>query len=133
MTAVPPALDAGGQVPHFTVTDAGGRRVSYASGIWQRKHLVLVTVPRAQADEAAALARFNEETLGLDPLDVACVVTADDVPGLPPYGLLVADRWGEIAVVRRGATAAELPNTDELRQWVAFVQQQCPECQGEAR
>jgi hypothetical protein len=126
-------LERGDLVPHFTVTDAAGRRIAYAASIWQRRPLVLVTTG-AQTDAATALLRrFESRHLGVDDGEVACVVTSDPIPGLPPCGLLVADRWGEIAVVQQTASAADLPDADEVRAWVAYVQQQCPECQGETR
>jgi len=128
------SLAPGDLVPHFVVSDAAGRRVSYAESIWQRRHLVLVTVPAtAEGAGAAALARFDSRRLGVDDDDVAVVVTSDPIAGVPRSGFLAADRWGEVAVVIDALSAGELPDDDEARAWVSYVRQQCPECQGEVR
>lgn len=127
-------LAAGDLVPHFAVRDVAGRPVSYAASIWQRRHLLLVTVPASDRGAAeSALARFDPRRLGLDERDVAVVVTAEPTAGVPCPGFLVADRWGEIAVVAGVHTPDGLPDDDELRSWVSYVEQQCPECQGEVR
>ena len=61
------------------------------------------------------------------------IVTRDSVPGLAPYAVLVADRWGEIVTAQRTGTPSELPGVERILAWVEFVQYQCPECQGETR
>jgi hypothetical protein len=42
--------------------------------------------------------------------------------------VLIADRWGEVQVVHAGA-----PDVDDILAWLEYVQQRCPECEGEAR
>jgi hypothetical protein len=43
--------------------------------------------------------------------------------------VLVADRWGEIVCLERARSVA----IDDLLGWLEFVEQRCPECEGEAR
>ena len=126
-------LRAGDLVPHFSVVDAAGRRVSYRDAAWQRRELVLITLPPgagiAAGSPAGRLAEWGRQA----PAEVAVIVTADPVPGMPSCGFAVADRWGEIAVVQPSASPAALPSPEQLAEWVSYVQRQCPECQGETR
>jgi hypothetical protein len=61
------------------------------------------------------------------------VLTRDSIPGLEPAAALVADRWGEIHFAAGSTSAADLPDPTELIEWVRYVQQRCPECEGESR
>jgi hypothetical protein len=40
---------------------------------------------------------------------------------------------GEVYYVKSASRASELPGPDELMEWVQYVRNECPECQGEAR
>ena len=126
-------LERYGLVPHFDVTDVHGRAVTYGS-VWQRRNLVLVTLPSAESEAAtryvSALTSRQEE---LARHDAECVVTRDAVDGLPPPGTLVADRWGEIAHVKAADDVAALPPVEELLDWLQYLQNRCPECEGEAK
>jgi hypothetical protein len=108
-----------------------GNRVQYAD-LWQRKNIVLLTVP---ADGSAAA--YASELLSDEPLlathDTACIVTADSLQGLPPASVVIADRWGEIQFIVTGQSVRALPSIGELVDWLEHVQHQCPECQGETR
>jgi hypothetical protein len=118
-------LEKGAAVPHFEVDDLDGRPVRYTD-IWQRRPLVLVTLAgRAYAADLA-------ERLAVAP-EAALVVTADAVPAVPPHAVVVADRWGEVYFAAGRATWRDLPAPGEVVEWVAFVERECPECQGEAR
>lgn len=115
-------------VPHFEVAGTDGQPVRYAS-IWQRKNLVLVRLPdpmTGDAEEYAAqlTARLPEIT----GQDAECVITRDEVPGMPAPGALVADRWGEVHFVQAGR-----PPVAELIEWLQYLQVKCPECEGESR
>ena len=115
-------------VPHFEVAGTDGQPVRYAS-IWQRKNLVLVRLPEpmtGDAEEYAAqlTARLPEITVQ----DAECVITRDEVPGMPAPGALVADRWGEVHFVQAGR-----PPVAELIEWLQYLQVKCPECEGESR
>jgi hypothetical protein len=126
-------LARGDAVPHFDVRTLQGEQFRYSS-IWQRRNLVLVTLPdspsgsvdRYISDLTARLEEIRDE-------QAECVITRDSVPGLPAAGMLVADRWGEIVYVASGAQAADLPPAQELLDWVAHIQTRCPECEGEAK
>ena len=127
-------LQRGDCLPLFTVRRADGRDVRYRD-IWQRRNLVLVSLPGQGSAEgrdayAEALAARQAE---LESYDAECIVTRDVVPGVPRPGVIVADRWGEIAFVSGGARVADLPAAADLVEWATFVQHQCPECQGEAK
>ena len=65
--------------------------------------------------------------------DTECVITREQVEGVPCPGVITADRWGEICFVAEAGTIAALPPVAELVEWLHYVQIQCPECQGEAR
>ena len=138
-------LDRGDLVPHFAAVDIDGARLVYADAIWQRRTLVLVNVPAGPdapdrggmagpgddgGTAAEDLLRYRD---ALTPLGTACVITRDPIPGLPAGGVVVADRWGEIAMVRHLDGPAALPPPVQLAEWVDFVERQCPECQGEVR
>jgi hypothetical protein len=114
------------------MTDLYGRRVEYSS-IWQRKNLVLVMLP----DRGPSSQSYAEQlmTHGGDPREdeTEWLVTCDRIAGLPSPGAIVADRWGELMHVAHAPDVANLPGSDELVEWVDYVQHRCPECEGEAR
>ena len=126
-------LAQGDIIPHFQVTDSQGAVVAYSS-IWQRRNLVLVTLSATASqqsdDYVSQLADYMPE---FRKHDAACVVTRDLVPGSPSPGVVIADRWGEIVHVSGAADIADLPGPRELLEWMEYLQNQCPECQGEAR
>ena len=127
-------LQRGDRVPHFEVTTIDGSRIAYTT-IWQRRNLLLVSLDgigsRAPAGAAFVehLAARQEE---LRALATAVVITKDAVPGVPCPGVVIADRWGEIYFVG-GGTSGDLPPAGELLEWLAYIQQECPECEGERR
>ena len=125
--------ETGRIVPHFTVTTFTGESFAY-SDIWQRKNLVLVSLPHAES--AASTKLVDQLTARMSELtgeDTACVITRDSVSGVPSPGILVADRWGEIHHVVGGEAVGDLPSPDDLIEWLRYVEHQCPECEGEAR
>lgn len=124
-------LQRGDTVPHFAVTVIDGRPFSYST-IWQHRSLVLVTLPNSDPDAGYA-SELSAAAPGFTARGAECVITRDPVPGLPAPGVLVADRWGEIAHVETAAGVAELPPAGELLDWVEHLQERCPECEGEAR
>jgi hypothetical protein len=127
-------LQPGDLVPHFEVTNLQGETVSYST-MWQRRNLVLVTVPASDPDGTFAtyVSRLTAEMPASAWADTTCVITRDTVLGLPSPGVVVADRWGEIVHVARGSHVGELPRPLEIGEWVDYVQRQCPECEGEAK
>ena len=70
---------------------------------------------------------------GLSDDETEWIVTRDPVEGLPCPGIVVADRWGEIAHVVHSSQVEDLPPADELIEWVRYLQYRCPECEGEAK
>ena len=125
-------LQPGDAVPHFTVAEDGGGTFTYST-IWQRKGLVLVTVPGRAAMAAECARQLRANGSALSQADAVAVVTADAVPGLEDGGIVVADRWGEIVYVAAGADAPLRHSAGELVEWARHVQQRCPECEGEAK
>ena len=126
-------LERGDRVPHFDVTTLDGGRARY-NEVWQRKNLLLVSISDAEASESSGyVARLSAGRPALTAHDTALVVTTDHVDGVPRPGIVIADRWGEIHFVAHAPAAAGLPDPDELTGWLRYVQQQCPECEGEAR
>jgi hypothetical protein len=121
-------LEPGQDVPHFEVTALDGRPVRYGD-VWQRRHLLLIALGPSDDPAGRAYAdRLERARADLSAHDTAVVITADAVAGVPVPGILIADRWGEIQHVEQGR-----PEPDALADWLRFVQQQCPECQGETR
>jgi hypothetical protein len=126
-------LTRGDRVPHFDVTAHDGSRVRYGD-IWQLKHLLLVALGRANQPEAGSyLAKILERLPELTAGDTACVATFDEVLNVESPAVLIADRWGEVVFVGQSNAGGGLPDVDELLEWLRYVQNQCPECQGEAR
>jgi hypothetical protein len=122
-------LQRGMQVPFFDVMTTDGRRVEYRS-LWQSRNLLLVTVPPHGGSECTAGLRARMTELMAH--DTEVVMTEADVAGLPPPGVLIADRWGDIYFVGRFAAGEPCFDTDAIIEWLRHVQMQCPECQGEA-
>jgi hypothetical protein len=127
-------LRPGDLIPHFDVTNLQGETVAYST-IWQRRNLVLVTLPASDADGTFRryASQIAAEVRALVKHDTECVITRDSVIGIPCPGVVIADRWGEIAHVASGSLVADLPHHQELVDWVTYVQHQCPECQGEVK
>jgi hypothetical protein len=127
-------LRPGDLIPHFDVTDLHRRAVAYST-IWQRKNLVLITLPTSDSDEAFRnyVSQVTAQGPALTGDDTEWVITQDTVAGIPSPAVVVADRWGEIVHVGTGAQASELPPADEIVEWVTYVQHRCPECEGEAQ
>jgi hypothetical protein len=128
-----PMLHRGDSVPHFEVKTIGGELFRYSS-IWQRRHLVLVALPAAQSE---APGTYVSQLVGLRAEFTAkgaeCVVTGDRVPGIHSPGVVVADRWGEIAHVATASQVDDLTSPEELLDWVDYLDRRCPECEGEAK
>jgi peroxiredoxin len=120
-------------VPHFEAATVDGRQVAY-SAIWQRRNLVLITLPTSETTAAAAyVAALEERTAEFAARETDCVITRDSITGLSAPAAVVADRWGEIVFVTSEPDLRSLPTIDELLDWVTYVQHQCPECQGEVK
>jgi hypothetical protein len=126
-------LQRGDSVPHFAVKSVGNEPVDYST-IWQRRNLVLVTLPHVASD---ARTRYISELTSLGPAlsaqNAECVITLDCVPGTFSPGVLVADRWGEIVYTGAIPDIAGAPSPADLLDWVSYVQSRCPECEGETK
>jgi hypothetical protein len=118
-------------MPMFTATAADGSVVRYEN-LWQQKNLLLVILSDDDptADAYAASLKGIESTLDAD--DAILVVTKTRLTEIASTGVVVADRWGEVYYVQESERAAQLPAVDELIDWLRFVRNECPECQGEA-
>ena len=122
-------LQRGDAVPHFDVITVDRPVIRYAA-IWQRRNLVLVTLGSSDADGryATAVANTADEFARSA---AECVITHDEIAGLPAPGMLVADRWGEVVYAVTGSAVSELPSPRELVEWLEYVEHRCPECEGE--
>jgi hypothetical protein len=116
------------------LTDVSGRAVSCADEVRQKRNVVLVAMPLdPSADDAPYIASVDAARDRFDATQTEVIATRDRIPGLPASAVLVADRWGELATVQHADTPSALPPVEQLLEWAAFVQHQCPECQGETR
>ena len=125
-------LTAGDRVPDFEVTTVDHRSIRYES-LWQRRNLLLVSIPAHDPDSPAYISDLAGHIDELTAHETVCVVTGDAIAGVPRPGVVAADRWGEIHFVAGPASVRDLPPAAELLEWLRFIQVQCPECQGEAR
>ena len=114
-------LQRGDSVPHFTVRTVDGDVFEYSS-IWQRKNLLLVVLPQAPDDDGPLVSGLRARATELRALATECVVTRDDIAGLPAPGLLIADRWGEIVHVASAST----PTPEELLGWLEYRSESMP-------
>jgi peroxiredoxin len=48
--------------------------------------------------------------------------------GLDTPTLVIADRWGEIWAAWMGGIEHRLPSMQDIREWLVFIEAQCPEC-----
>ena len=116
-----PMLQRGDSVPHFEVKTIGGELFSY-SAIWQRRHLVLLTVQASgsEAAESEAAETYISELMArrseFTAKDAECVVTGDRVPGIHSPAVVVADRWGEIVhiAIASKAYVRSVPQTGDV-------------------
>jgi hypothetical protein len=125
-------MQRGDIVGHFDVRTTSADRFSYSS-IWQRKNLVIITLSATATDDEVYLRELNRHEADFSEHDSVCVVTREDLPGLPAPAALIADQWGEIVHVVAALDVNDLPTPHELLEWVAYVASRCPECEGEAR
>ena len=102
--------------------------------IWQRKNLLLVSLPENEPVAAAYVASLSAlEMRDLAACDAVVLITATRIEGVPSPGVVVADRWGEVYYVQDADNASSLSPPDQLMDWLRFVRNECPECQGETR
>ena len=127
-------LQRGDLVPHFEVTNLEGDTVSYST-IWQRRNLVLISVPSTDPEGTFSpyLSQLRADGPAVTRDDTEWVITRDSVAGIPCPGVVVADRWGEILLIASGSRVVDLPDPHEVAGWVTYLHHQCPECEGEAR
>jgi hypothetical protein len=129
----PMALQAHDLMPMFTVTNRwDGATIRYRD-VWQRKHLLLISILSADPTTEQYVEALRERAGELEFDDVQIVVTSEAVDGIPSPGVVIADRWGEIYFVQGASRTADLPVADELIDWLRYIQTECPECQGERR
>lgn len=126
-------LQRGDLIPHVEVRTLQGELFSYAT-VWQRKNLVLVTLPATEAGSPATyVLRLTAWIPEFAAQNAECVMTQDPVPGILSPGVIIADRWGEVVYVVAKSNVADLPPPQELMDWLAYMQTQCPECEGEVK
>ena len=126
-------LIRGDSVPHFELATVTGQPISY-SAIWQRKNLILVTLADVDTDAAAEyVSQLRARLPEFKDRATECVITREAIAGIPAPGVVVADRWGEIVFSTTGERVGELPRPEELLDWIDYLQNRCPECEGEAR
>ncbi len=110
-------------VPHFTVSTLSGTTVRYTD-IWQRRFLVLLSLPYQDESTRAYAARVERLCAGAD-VPTACVSTTDVIPDIPQPGAVVADRFGEIAFIGGAASVEALPSAEALMEWLGYIAIKC--------
>ena len=126
-------LQRGDLMPRFEVNTVEGAHVDYST-IWQRRNLVLVALPALESGAAASyISQLKAREPDFTAAAAQCVITREPVPGIPSPGLVVADRWGEIVHAAHPPRVDDLASAEALLEWVTFLEQKCPECEGEAK
>ena len=120
-------------MPMFAARSSTDNTLVRYDDIWQRKNLLLVSLPEDDPTAAAYASSISLLRPDLSVYDAALLVTTTQIEGIPSPGVVVADRWGEVYYVQTADRASGLPSPHELVDWLRFVRNECPECQGEAR
>ena len=120
-------------MPMFTASRIGDGQIVRYEDIWQRKNLLLVSLSNDDPTAAAYARSINDLEPDLAAYDAALIVTSSRIERVPSSGVVVADRWGEVYYVKEADRASGLPAPDELIEWIRYVRNECPECQGETR
>ena len=84
----------------------------------------------------SVLRYLRAEAVALTAHETDLVLTADAIVGAPRPGVILVDRWGEIHHVAEGCAAARrlgLPSAAALIEWMRYLRNLCPECEGESR
>lgn len=114
--------------PHVTVRCIDGTTFEYGD-LWQRRHLLLVTLAGEGADraedEARYIARLNDRHDELQRYETTVVITRDAIAGVPAPAVLIADRWGEIVTVESAPQVASLPEVSDLLDWLRMIAHAC--------
>lgn len=126
------SLDRGQLMPMFTTHDEVTGGVVHYQDVWQRRNLVLAVIPPG-GHERERYARELLSARAAVEADEGVLVISAGIAGLPGLAAVVADRWGEVYFVSQPARLPDLPHSDELLDWLRFVRNECPECQGEVR
>jgi hypothetical protein len=127
----PRSLERGDRVPHFEVQSIDQRVFSYRT-IWQRKNLLLVLLSASRSD-AELVSDLRAREPDFERFDTQCIITRDGVPGIRAPAVLVADRWGEIIHVAALSESERSAVPEHLLGWLEYIQNRCPECEGEAK
>jgi hypothetical protein len=113
-------------------TTVRGERFAYSD--LAATNLLLVSLVQTEATGSANyLTQLSALMPQLTARDTECVITRDCVSGIPCLGVVVADRWGEICYVAHVTSVADLPIARELIEWLDYLQNKCPECEGEVK
>jgi hypothetical protein len=111
------------RITHFVVRTVDGGEVDYRN-IWQRAQLLLILLDESAASTrlAAVGAALAAREADLAAVEARLVVTRDVVAGTPRPGVVVADRYGEIAA---SLDASVETDADDLIDWLRVVQSRC--------
>ena len=124
-------LKRGDHLPHFEVRTVQGGVFRYST-IWQNKNLLLVLLPKESSD-AGYVSHLRAYDAEFGDLDTQCVIARDEVAGVRAPAVLLADRWGEVIHITAASESAQSPAADDLLPWLQYIQNRCPECEGEAK
>jgi hypothetical protein len=156
--STPEQLDRGDRLPEITLAAAGDGG-EFVLRPRNRQALVVLTLHGGECGECArALSDLMASAAEMREWDghVIAVVAGERVPagiraaqrdgcvvvsdagralttrGIPTPAVLIADQWGELALVHDAGESHDFPTPDEIVEWLRFLAIQCPECQGEA-
>ena len=124
-------MKSGDRLPDVQVPSVDGDIVRL------RTHSRLATVLLALHPECSACNAYREDIAAhgrqLSEWDgrVVAVGPLPDI-GIEAPSVLIADQWGELAVVENAGEQHAFIDVQEVIDWLRFLATKCPECEGEA-
>ena len=137
-------LQAGQRIPNFTLTSADNQRIS-RSGFRGKAGLLILFVPPADAQTEQYVRELDTAVAGWSREQRALVIADQALPALdhsivlrdpehavrPQFlsgsagGWFITDRYGELYAQGSAEKTSDLPQPQELSEWMEFVSMRC--------